>query len=87
MRSRKFTHQDQLHFSEFSGDYNPFHIDTVIARRLISGSVAVHGIHSLLWGLDHWLQDKAEGIELRSIEAVFNKPIRVEVAPQNWTGC
>lgn len=77
MKHRKFTSEEQLAFAELSGDYNPLHIDAVAARRLLFGSPVVHGIHSLLWGLDSWLVDRTESIELRSIKAAFSKPIRV----------
>lgn len=77
MRCHAFTLQDQLRFAELSGDYNPLHIDKIAARRLMFGSVIVHGIHTLLWGLDTWLQGKTEHVELRSLNAVFLKPVRL----------
>lgn len=77
MKCRKFTYEDQLAFAELSGDYNPSHIDAVATRRTIFGSPVVHGVHSLLWALDNWLQDKKVNVELCSIKANFNKPIKV----------
>ena len=77
MKYRIFTSEDQIAFAELSGDYNPVHIDTVAARRLLFGSSVVHGIHALLWSLDCGLEDRVDNVELRSIKAVFPKPIRV----------
>lgn len=77
MKYRTFTFEDQIAFAEFSGDYNPIHIDAIAARRLLFGSMVVHGIHALLWSLDRCLEDKTENIELRSIKAVYPKPIKV----------
>ena len=77
MKHRTFTSADQIAFAELSGDNNPLHIDPIAARRLLFGSPVVHGIHALLWGLDCYLENKAEGLELRSINAVFSKPIKV----------
>lgn len=77
MKSRKFTFEEQLAFAELSGDYNPLHIDAVAARRLIVGSPVLHGVHSLLWGLDNWLQGKTVKVTLGSIKACFHKAIKM----------
>lgn len=77
MKSRTFTLGDQNAFAELSGDYNPLHIDEVAARRSLFGSPVVHGVHSLLWGLDSWLENTAANVEIHSIKAVFPKPIKV----------
>ena len=78
MKCRKFTLDDLIAFAELSGDYNPMHIDPVAARRLIFGSPVVHGIYSVLWGLDCWLEGMNLNVELRSIKAIFPKSIRVD---------
>ena len=54
-----------------SGDYNPLHLDVLLARRLLFGSPVVHGIHSLLWSLDCWLNNSSQLIEFKSIKALF----------------
>jgi len=77
MNNRIFTFQDLLSFAKLSGDYNPLHIDNVLARRLIFGSVVVHGVFSLLWALDNWLQDKTGYILLDGIKCIFLNPIRI----------
>lgn len=77
MKHRRFTSDDQLAFAELSGDYNPLHIDAIAARRSLFGAQVVHGIHSLLWGLDWWLEGKTSSIQFRSVKTVFPKPVRV----------
>ncbi len=77
MISSKFTLKDQIAFAELSGDHNPLHIDAIFARRSLFGSLVVHGIYSVLWSLNSWLEDKSSDIELTSIRAVFPKPVRV----------
>lgn len=77
MKHRTFTAEDQNAFAELSGDYNPLHIDALSARRFLYGSTVVHGIHALLWGLDCYLEDRLEHVEVRLIKTTFTKPIKV----------
>lgn len=49
---RYFRSEDQLLFARLSGDFNPMHIDPIIARRTQPGAQVVHGIHAFLWALD-----------------------------------
>jgi len=78
MNCRRFTLDNQIAFAELSGDYNPLHIDAIASRRLIFGAPVVHGIHALLWSLDCLLEGQTESFEVKSIRAVFPKPIRVD---------
>jgi NADP-dependent 3-hydroxy acid dehydrogenase YdfG len=78
MEFRKFTPNDQAAFAELSGDYNPMHINALVARRLIYGSPVVHGIHTVLWALDAWLKNQTGYLNLHSIDIAFPKPLRVD---------
>lgn len=49
---RSFTQEDQARFAEFSGDYNPMHLDNLAARRTQAGQIVVHGMHQVLWAFD-----------------------------------
>ena len=55
---RIFNINDQIAFAEISGDYNPVHLDKLIARRSIFGEVIVHGMHLVLWALNEQLNKK-----------------------------
>lgn len=78
MKSRKFTPDDQMMFAKLSGDFNPLHIDAIVARRLLFGGPVVHGIHSVLWGWNCWLENTIGNIEICSLKASFPKPIKVD---------
>jgi hypothetical protein len=77
MITRDFCLADQLAFGELSGDFNPVHVDPVAARRSLFGAAVVHGIHSLLWALDVWSQDRPQPFAIYSIRADFARPIRL----------
>jgi hypothetical protein len=82
---RVFTIEDQRLFASLSGDRNPMHVDPLYARRLLLGKTVVHGIHSLLWGLDLALANRPP-LEIHSIEAKFMKPIGIDTTVRaNWT--
>src|SRR6266850_1891833 len=50
--SRTFSLEDQSAFAALSGDFNPIHVDPLLARRLLFGAPVVHGVALLLWGLE-----------------------------------
>lgn len=77
MPQRIFTSDDQLAFARLSGDYNPMHMDPVFARRLLFGRQVVHGLHALLWSLDHYLKSYNRPLELKSVKADFKTGIGV----------
>ncbi|UCD79426.1 MAG: SDR family NAD(P)-dependent oxidoreductase [Desulfobacterales bacterium] len=77
MTERVFTPDDQLAFAKLSGDYNPLHLDPVLARRLLYGCQVVHGLHALLWGLDDHLGSWTQPLELRTVKANFQAAIGV----------
>ena len=54
-----FSSDDLKWFANASGDYNPIHLDPVIARRLINGKQTVHGIFVMLFALDRYYQKHA----------------------------
>jgi len=89
MTQRVFTSDDQLAFAKLSGDYNPLHLDPVLARRLIFGQQVVHGVHALLWSLDDHLKSLRGPLELRTVKANFQagigvgQTIRSLVTPQD----
>ena len=47
-----FSEAEQQRFAQLSGDVNPMHVDALAARRLVTGCPVVHGIHTLLQGLE-----------------------------------
>src|SRR5262245_28712102 len=69
---------DQLAFAALSGDYNPMHVDAIVARRLIHGRPIVHGIHLLLWALDGWLAESDGPIALREVMLVLKSPVGID---------
>ncbi len=84
---RMFTPEDQEAFAALSGDRNPIHIDPVAARRSQAGDVVVHGVHAVLWALDHLARHRPEipiG-EINSIRAQFqhflylNQPVSIDI--------
>lgn len=72
----KFTLREQQCFAEISGDYNPIHLDPVIARRTIFGAPVVHGIHLVLWALDQWAINN-KYFELETLDVTFHKPVEI----------
>ena len=77
MTQRVFTSDDQLAFAKLSGDFNPLHLDPVLARRLVFGRQLVHGLHALLWSLDFHFKPQGQPLELRSAKANFQAGIGV----------
>ncbi len=77
MIQRVFTSDDQLAFARLSGDFNPLHMDPILSRRLLFGKQVVHGLHTLLWSLDHHLKSCTGPLELKTVKADFKTGIGV----------
>jgi len=80
MTQRVFTSDDQLAFAKLSGDYNPLHMDPIYARRLLFGRQVVHGLHALLWSVDHYLKTQTQPLEIGTVKANFQAGLGVEQA-------
>ena len=80
MTQRVFTSDDQLAFAKLSGDYNPLHMDPIYARRLLFGRQVVHGLHALLWSVDHYLKTRTQPLEIGTVKANFQAGLGVEQA-------
>jgi hypothetical protein len=79
---RQFTADDQLRFAELSGDRNPIHVDPVVARRLLTGQLVVHGIHVLLTGLEFWTRVATSPCS--GIDCTFNNAVCVDETVDYW---
>lgn len=77
MTQYTFTSADLHAFAELSGDHNPLHTDPIYARRLLFGGQVVHGLHALLWAVDHHFADMKQALELRTVKANFQSGIGV----------
>ncbi|MDC0946724.1 MaoC family dehydratase, partial [Nitrospinaceae bacterium] len=75
MIQHSFSLEDQIDFAKLSGDYNPVHVDSVIARRTRFGHPVVHGLHALLWALEILVASKSDFLKLVSLRAYFNHSI------------
>jgi NAD(P)-dependent dehydrogenase (short-subunit alcohol dehydrogenase family) len=73
---RIFTPADQFAFAAWSGDRNPMHVDAVAARRLLSGRMVVHGVHTLLWALDLYCLGDADDNPV-ALRCDFAHPVSV----------
>ena len=74
---RKFCLNDQVAFAEISGDYNPVHLDNLIARRSIFGAIIVHGMHLVLWAINEQVT-KNENKFLSIIKVNFMHAVSLE---------
>jgi hypothetical protein len=68
-----FSDEDQQRFASVSGDYNPIHMDALVARRTQAGAPVVHGIQLLLWALDALAAAQPELPSLLKLRAQFSK--------------
>ena len=73
LATRTFTEADQIRFADVSGDRNPMHLDTVLARRTQAGVPVAHGVHLLLWGLDALARAEADLPPMGRLRAHFKR--------------
>ena len=83
IHSRIFTTQDQVWFAACSGDFNPIHLDSVMARRELPGAVVVHGAHLLLWSLDAYgailARRGVRGVRFAQLQCSFRNPVYLDI--------
>lgn len=72
--SRRFTDDDSRAFARLSGDYNPIHLDPLVARRLMFGRPVLHGMHLALAMADQSLAGRSLPLRLTRISADFRRP-------------
>jgi hypothetical protein len=70
-----FSENDQNTFARLSGDFNPIHVDHIKARRLIYGEQVVHGVHTLIWSIDCYLNKTNRPIKFTNLYIKFIKPV------------
>lgn len=63
-------------FAQASGDFNPLHVDPVVARRYQFGSTVIHGVCGTLKALDIVLSRLDNHVSIKNINVQFNRPIR-----------
>lgn len=66
-----FSWDDQARFAKLSGDYNPMHMDKTDARRTNAGAPVVHGVHAVLWALEHLCTNDYNIRSLNSLRVRF----------------
>jgi acyl dehydratase len=78
LAGRRFHLADQERFAVVSGDYNPMHLDPILARRTQAGVPVVHGIHLLLWALDAFAANHPDLPRPNRFRTRFYKFVHVE---------
>jgi hypothetical protein len=73
----KLSLQDQQRFAGLSGDYNPIHVDPIVARRFVYGVPIAHGIHLLLLALEEVFENDQEPCYLTSLTCDFRKAVPI----------
>ena len=72
LAEKAFELTEQKSFALVSGDYNPMHMDALVARRTQAGAPVVHGIHLLLWALDSFAASQDTLPSLKALRVQFN---------------
>jgi hypothetical protein len=86
----RFRISDQRSFAALSGDFNPVHLDPIVARRIAAGAPIVHGVHLLLRALEgHFKTAPAPSRMTLSATflspALLDEPISVTRSADNGT--
>lgn len=77
--ARVFSLHDQTEFAQLSGDWNPLHVDPVVARRTIFGAPIVHGVHQVLWALEqHCNAMPSASRRIVELRVNFAKPLYLD---------
>lgn len=74
-RPLHFHFSESLAFADSAGDWNPIHVDTMVARRSLAGAPIVHGIDAVLRALNEICDGECRSQSFQYLEAVFNKPV------------
>lgn len=76
-------------FAQVSGDYNPLHVDPVLARRYQFGTTVMHGVNGVLKALDCMLKMHGCTVSIDTLKVQFVRPVlhgdRVDVFSQQIT--
>ena len=69
--------EESAKFARFSGDFNPLHVDRLVARRLQFGSTVIHGVHHMLraWDVAVPKLGVGSGRRVASLHATFPSPV------------
>ena len=69
--------EESAKFARFSGDFNPLHVDRLVARRLQFGCTVIHGVHHMLRAWDVALSKFGleAGKRVASLHAAFPNPV------------
>ena len=70
-----FSLKNQIKFAEISQDFNPIHINEVLARRYIFGEPVVHGINAMIFAIKEWSQMVGTPFFIKDLRCKFKKPI------------
>ena len=65
-------------FAQLSGDFNPLHLNRLLARRLTYGGTVAHGVHSLLRSLDLFCLSQSRQRRFARLRAWFVGPVEHE---------
>ncbi len=74
---KAFTAQDQNSFARLSGDYNPLHVDNIIARRSQFGRQVVHGLHLVLWAIDQAFSNRPP-VSIKTLSCTFRHTVGID---------